>query len=207
MPVCTSDTLPRWCELERYQVAELAEGQKQVFQSASPRQHFICTSGKVKLSSHPSQVILETGGQIEVIGPGEVTVEALERAQLFRAEGRWRRITSSGIFTNRNGDSPKHDTPYPYQKTTTFDNHYHDCDEWWIILDGQATVASEGKLYDIAPGQCLATGMGWHHDVVRCKAENGIRAIWFEGTLEGACRFGHLWEPRHGKAEPKLDRV
>jgi len=49
--------------------------------------------------------------------------------------------------------------------------------------------------------------MGWHHDVLSVKDDKPIRAIWFEGTLEGQKRVGHLWEPQHGKAKPRAKRV
>ena len=69
-------------------------------------------------------------------------------------------------------------------------------------------MASEGKLYEVGPGDCIATGMGWHHDVVSLKDdEKKMHAVYFESGLEAQGRTGHLWEPKHGKAEPQLDRV
>ena len=68
-------------------------------------------------------------------------------------------------------------------------------------------MASKGKFYDIGPGDCLATGMGWHHDVLNVIGDGAVEGAYFEGSLEGQKRPGHLWEPHHGKAVPCTDRV
>jgi len=34
-----------------------------------------------------------------------------------------------------------------------------------------------------------------------------LNAVYFETTLEGAMRDGHLWEHSHGKAVPAVERV
>jgi mannose-6-phosphate isomerase-like protein (cupin superfamily) len=92
-----------------------------------------------------------------------------------------------------------------YAKTTNFDSHYHDCDEYWIVLEGRGVAVSEGKSYQVGPGDCVATGMGHHHDFPQ--ASEPIKAVYFETTLQGQERLGHLWDHRHGPAEPALERV
>ena len=95
--------------------------------------------------------------------------------------------------------------PVGYRKQTAFDNHYHDCDEYWILFEGSGVAASEGRLYDVGPGDCVATGMGHHHDfpIVR----EPVKAVYFETTMEGQRRRGHLWNHTHGAAEPRPERV
>ena len=121
--------------------------------------------------------------------------------------GRWsEELGGFGIFQagpndNRNGGGD----PVDYEKYTAFDNHFHDCDEYWIFFKGRGTAVSEGKHYEVGPGDCLATGMGWHHDFA--KVYESIKAVYFETTMEGAKRRGHLWNYKHGKAQPQLDRV
>ena len=66
---------------------------------------------------------------------------------------------------------------------------------------------SEDKFFDVGPGDCVATGMGWHHDVPCVEGGGTLKAVWFEGTLEGQKRVGHLWEPKHGPARPEAERV
>jgi len=87
------------------------------------------------------------------------------------------------------------------------DRHFHDCDEFWIVLNGRATVSSEDKIYNVGPGDCVATGRGWQHDILRCDPATEFRAIWLETELEGQRRTGHLREPLDGPCSPCLDRV
>ncbi len=66
-------------------------------------------------------------------------------------------------------------------------------------------AVSERKHYEVGPGDCLAIGMGHHHDLPI--VTEPVRAVFFETTLEGQKRRGHLWEHTHGPAEPRADRV
>ena len=83
--------------------------------------------------------------------------------------------------------------------------HYHDCDEYWILFEGSGIAASEGKLYEVSQGDCVATGMGHHHDFPR--VFEPVKAVYFETTLEGKKRRGHLWNHTHGQAEPRKERT
>lgn len=64
---------------------------------------------------------------------------------------------------------------------------------------------SEGRHYPVGPGDCVATGMGHHHDFVR--VEEPIRGVYFKTTLEEKKRLGHLWNHTHGPAEPRWERA
>jgi len=37
--------------------------------------------------------------------------------------------------------------------------------------------------------------------------ESEVKAVFFETTLEGKQRTGHLWNHTHGVAQPRLERV
>ena len=80
--------------------------------------------------------------------------------------GRWGAETGgSGIFNMDNSPSPRiRAIRSPYEKWTNFDSHFT-MREYWVILEGQARAVSEGKAYEMKPGDCLATGMGHHHDM------------------------------------------
>ena len=91
--------------------------------------------------------------------------------------------------------------PGPYLKTTNFDTHYHDCDEYWVVWGGRGRGGLGGAGYEVGPGDCVATGMGHHHDFAR--VHEPVRAVYFETTLGGAKRLGHLWEHTHGPARPR----
>ncbi len=211
MPVFRAgkDQAPRWCELEEFEFIAIKPGESRQFTKRTAKEELIVCRGNVAVTCGGLEIALTEGGKIDLnmSGKAEYSISGQHGEPLIcRLMGRWKSITSSGIFSVQTAEPPKHDTPYSYKKTTRFDNHYHDCDEYWLVFEGEAAVASEGKLYDVKPGDCVATGMGWHHDVVSLKGGNPLRAVWFEGTLEGGKRTGHLWEPQHGKAMQMIDR-
>ena len=47
--------------------------------------------------------------------------------------------------------------------------------------------------------------MGHHHDFP--EVFEPVRAVYFETTLEGQKRRGHLWEHTHGPSAPAPGRV
>ena len=47
--------------------------------------------------------------------------------------------------------------------------------------------------------------MGHHHDIKY--VGEPLEAVYFETTLMGKKRRGHLWNHTHGTAEPVWDRV
>jgi mannose-6-phosphate isomerase-like protein (cupin superfamily) len=57
----------------------------------------------------------------------------------------------------------------------------------------------------VRPGDCVTIGMGHHHDFPLIDAP--VKAVFFETTLEGAKRVGHLWNHTHGLAQPKPERI
>src|SRR5690606_11814494 len=115
-------------------------------------------------------------------------------------------VGGSGLFSVHKSDAPQdRGDPVSYPKETNFDRHYHDMDEYWIVFRGQGVAVSEGKHYEVEAGDCIATGMGHHHDFPL--VFEPIRAVFFETTLEGEKRRGHLWEHTHGIARPKAERV
>jgi mannose-6-phosphate isomerase-like protein (cupin superfamily) len=87
-----------------------------------------------------------------------------------------------------------------YPKSTAIDRHYHDCDEYWIVLAGRATVVVGDDAAEMVPGDCLCIGMGRHHDMPQ--APEPVMAVYFETSLERQRRVGHLWEHTHGRAVP-----
>lgn len=210
MPVFRSgDKTPDWCELESFRFISLEQDQTEVIPRTAGAEEIIVCAGLVAASSGDASCELTEGQKMDPQSDADgFTIRAIAGpALVFHAAGRWKSVTSSGIFPVTKGDPPTFDTPHDYEKSTTFDNHYHDCDEYWIFFQGRCRAVSEGRFYDVEPGDCVATGMGRHHDVQCVHGDTPVKAVWFEGTLEGAGRVGHLWEPAHGKAEPKTERV
>ncbi len=88
----------------------------------------------------------------------------------------WCRVTSAGVFK--------------IPVTGTFDNHYHDCHEYWLIYKGRALVRSEGVEYQVEPGDIVLTQAGEDHDVVEVYED--LEGFWFEDATPDGGRIGHL---------------
>ena len=72
-----------------------------------------------------------------------------------------------------------------------FDRHFHDADEYWIVISGKARVMSEDVEYIVGPGDILCTRMGDEHDILEI-IESPLQTFWFEDELKGLRRPGHL---------------
>lgn len=81
----------------------------------------------------------------------------------------------------------------------TFDLHFHDADEYWLVFSGRARVLSEGREYEIGPGDILCTRMGEEHDVLDV-LEHPFRSFYIEDELRGQRRPGHLHRPEEEPA-------
>jgi mannose-6-phosphate isomerase-like protein (cupin superfamily) len=212
MPILKAgdERVPEWCEMRRFELLALRRGEERALKKTTSKEELIVCRGSAVVRFSDVALTLPEGAKCDFDGPA---VEAYTLAAngsdsvICRLQGTWASITSSGLFSVETAAPRVGDTPYAYRKTTAFDNHYHDCDEYWIVFEGEATVVSEGRHYDVGRGDCVATGMGLHHDVVAIRGDRPLRAVWFEGTLEGEKRCGHLWEPKHGRATPRPERV
>lgn len=201
---------PSWCEVENYEIITLRDGETQLYVHPQKQEHLIIIRGLMHLKTDTYLYSLQEGRQMTLDPDFQRTYELVASsggAVVFKAVGRWRQLTNAGIVTVKKGLAPTNDTPHGYVKTTTYDNHYHDCDCYWIILAGRARVMTEDTFYDVGPGDCVATGKGWHHDVVHILEGEQLVFVSLQLALEGRRREGHLWEPTHGRALPMFDRV
>ncbi len=87
----------------------------------------------------------------------------------------WSKVTSAGIFRVPPGGH--------------FDRHFHDCHEYWLIFRGRAKVMSEGRQYDVQPGDIVCTEAGQEHDVIEVYEQ--LEAFWFEDETPPGGRVGH----------------
>jgi mannose-6-phosphate isomerase-like protein (cupin superfamily) len=198
-----------WCKLEFYEILRLDVGDRQMLERRGTREILFVVRGACRAECVDGSIDLREG---DIVRLNSGTVgwninEVRTPAVLVRVAGRWGdRTGSCGVFTMSNSTEPFNEgDPTPYDRTTRFDNHYHDCDEYWIIVEGRCVAISEGTRYVLESGDCLATGMGHHHDL--SSIVEPVTGVWIETTLEGAQRLGHLWNYTHGHAEPKLDRI
>lgn len=200
---------PTWCELEQFDIVRLPAGGAHVFARAGKREKLIVAQGccRIRVGQDVREGEPRTNLDLSTPDGQFAVIEALTEATVVRMAGRWGDVTGgSGVFNvlpvaqaQARGD------PAGYEKETAFDNHYHDCDEYWIIVEGSGVAVSEGKTYNVGPGDCVATGMGQHHDFPR--VGEPVLGVYFETTLEGEQRRGHLWNHRDGQARPRPERV
>lgn len=211
MPIVRSGTerIPAWCQMQRYDIVRLEPGLHHQYARDGAMEKLIVGQGCGSLRVGERAVAVEEGANID-IGPGDApfAVLSVERPMvLVRMCGQWgEECGGSGLFRGVHSDDPQDKgDAVDYEKFTNFDSHYHDCDEYWILYEGRACVVTEGHMHDVGPGDCVATGMGFHHDMAR--VYEPVRAVYFETTLEGQKRRGHLWDHAHGTAQPRLERV
>jgi len=202
MPVVRSGKpLPSWGELEGYEVVRLEPGASRPLEWHGPRATLFVCAGACTVGGAGA-----SAGDVLDLRPGTTARADAAPAVLVHAWGRWGDETGgAGVFTLANSPAPRNaGDPADYPRCTDFDRHYHDCDEYWIIIVGGGVAVSEGETYEVGPGDCVATGRGHHHDLPVVHAP--ILGVYLETTLEGAHRRGHLWEHTHGPAQPCPER-
>ncbi|MBC8401136.1 MAG: hypothetical protein H8E14_06570 [Candidatus Marinimicrobia bacterium] len=184
---------PDWCELEFFEIIH-SLNTRQEFQRRSPREMLFVGQGNSKIAINSSQILDFKGDFLEF--PDSYRSWAIEPGIdqiVIWLGGLWQDPRGGcGVFTlGPSGDAMNKGTPVDYNRNTRFDNHYHDCDEYWIIFQGKGTVVSEQVIYQVAPGDCVATRMGDHHDFPW--VNDKIHGVYFETTMRGKQRGGHHW--------------
>jgi mannose-6-phosphate isomerase-like protein (cupin superfamily) len=212
VPVFRShDCPPDWCELRSFEIIDLAEARTARRRRTEPRERLLVVAGTVQLAGYATSIVLKENQFLDVEAHADLaewTARACSpAAQLTRLSGRWGGdIAGCGIFqvTSEEG-LPNNGDPVDYAMKTRVDSHYHDCDEYWVLLEGRARVVVGGKAMEMGPGDCVGIGMGHHHDMPI--VHEPVKAVFFETTLEGRKRVGHLWNHTHGPAEPRPERI
>jgi len=149
-----------------------------------------------------AEIIAETGNQ--TISKGvvmdcefdQICIIPRPSIEILQVSGIWNNEKGScGVFTLARNEKPRNDgDPVSYSRNTVFDNHFHDCDEYWFIVKGKGTVVSGGIRYDVQSGDCVLTRAGENHDFPIVREE--ILAVWFEGSLMEKKREGHLYREK-----------
>ena len=210
MPVFRSGAgqAPAWCEMRSFDIVTLQPGESHTYERTGKKEKLIVGRGACSVRAGSKTHEAVEGTNLDLTGDGAFAVgDVTAPTTLIRMCGDWdEELGGSGLFGGPASDDPKdHGDPVNYPKNTNFDRHFHDCDEYWIFFEGRGVAVSEGKHYEVGPGDCLAIGMGHHHDLPI--VTEPVRAVFFETTMEGQKRRGHLWEHTHGPAEPRVDRV
>jgi mannose-6-phosphate isomerase-like protein (cupin superfamily) len=129
------------------------------------------------------------------------------KTELVIIEGNWSdEVGGSAVFKMSKQSTPRNiGDPVDYPRTNDFDNHYHDFDEYWIILKGGGIAVSEGVKFKFGAGDIIATRICDHHDLPEVYED--IHGIYFETSLRGQKRMGHLWNHTHGVPDYSLREV
>lgn len=211
MPVFKSGQgiAPAWCELEYFDIVSLKPGQFHRYERMGKKEKFIVGKGRCRIRSEGKSTTAETKTIVDLSDADEYCeISDVEQdTVIVRMCGRWGNETGGvGLFSVKKTQSPQDQGDVVnYPKETSFDNHFHDCDEYWIVFEGCGTAVSEGVSYQVGPGDCVATGKGHHHDFPQVIED--VTAVYFETTLEEPKRTGHLWEHIHGPAQPEKNRA
>jgi mannose-6-phosphate isomerase-like protein (cupin superfamily) len=88
----------------------------------------------------------------------------------------WSETSKYGINTLRAGDMVK--------------LHFHDANQFWIIIEGRGTATSEGITYELGPGDMLMTRAGDDHSLI---VTEEMVAVYFYGVMPPGGRFGYLY--------------
>jgi mannose-6-phosphate isomerase-like protein (cupin superfamily) len=202
------ETPPQWCELTAFSIRDLGIDETVACSSDKGRQRLLVTNGTCQIQFDGGSQVLKEAQFLDIpAGKACEIVGKSEGAQAVQLIGHWKDdLGGCGVFRVQNSpDWTNKGDPVSYPKQTSVDSHYHDCDEYWIVLDGTGEAVVGANHFPVRRGDCLAIGMGHHHDFPNAAAP--IKAVFFETTLEGEKRVGHLWQHTHGPAHPKPERT
>jgi mannose-6-phosphate isomerase-like protein (cupin superfamily) len=202
-------SFPKWCEVRHYEIIRPSGEKPHRLPPKGPKQKLMMAEGACDLTIGNHTFRAVQGEQYDIAG-ADLSFEvrnSTEGAVLVRISGKWGEETGgSGFFEVVAAETPGNEgDPASYPRNTSFDNHYHDCDEYYILYEGSGTVVTEGKPYEVSAGDCVAIGKGHHHDFPMVKQP--VKAVYFDTTMKGKMRSGHLWNHTHGPAEPDWHRV
>ena len=196
---------PAWCELKGFELLAFDDAERISVRRQGMRERVLVTGSAVRLGSGGrSQVLSEKQFLDLPDGVDEYWLAAVRAsARVIRLFGNWgEELGGCGIFAARNEENPSDRGDWvDYPKYTSVDSHYHDCDEYWISLEGSGEAIVGNQRIRLGAGDCLPIRAGHHHDLP--SAPGGIRAVFFETTLIGKKRVGHLWKHTHGPAIPQ----
>jgi mannose-6-phosphate isomerase-like protein (cupin superfamily) len=195
--------------MDYFEIVSLSKGETRTLDRFGVKEKLIVGNGECVIYRGGNAVKAKPGTNLDLVAAsdrfeiGNVTADTV----LIRMCGRWGdEIGGSGLFGVAKSPNPSDGgDPVDYPKETNFDSHYHDCDEYWILFEGRGVAVSEGKRYEVEAGDCVVTGMGFHHDFP--VVHEPVKAVYFETTIEGRKRRGHLWNHTHGPAQPQDERV
>lgn len=101
----------------------------------------------------------------------------LHTSKFEREKPAWVRFTNYGLHIHKAGDREAN-------------YHYHDANEYLVIIDGRGRFLMEGTEYDLLPGDCVCMPVGAKHQLLESDVDTTL--IWIYDELVGQCRSGHI---------------
>ncbi len=204
-----NDTPPDWCELRSFARHAPSLGHTTTVIRSDVRARLLMTRGRCQVGIGPQSAVLRAGQYLDLPETlDSLTATATTNdAEFLWLCGTWGdHVAGCGIWTVMDDpDATDAGDPVDYPKRTRMDRHYHDYDEYWFVLEGSAVGVVGDTHHDVTAGDCLALPAGHPHDLPI--VHETMRGAFFETTLRGGGRLGHLWEHTHGPAPRDPDRV
>lgn len=194
MPVISYeyDEFPDWSEVKDCKAVQMSESQKFELTSRYPNSAVFVLQGAAEIRGKTGKQTVSSGDVLDYF-TDSLWIDPQPEIKLLRISGFWGSDRGScGVFRLEQSEPGHNDgDPADYDRNTIFDKHFHDCDEYWIIIEGKGLVVSEGVRYRVQAGDCVITRAGEHHDFPI--VDEPILAVWFEGSMVGKKRPGHLY--------------
>jgi mannose-6-phosphate isomerase-like protein (cupin superfamily) len=190
-------------EVREYEIVQLLRNQTYSYESHAQKEKLFVITGSCRIKHGDILVDLQEGGVFHrSFGvTNHISVQPTEESVIVIIRGAWGEdLGACGVFTLDRSETPENmGDPVSYDRNTHFDNHYHDCDEYWIIAAGFGTVVVDGVTSSVKPGEYIFTPAGTHHDFPMVIEK--VHGVYFETSMYGLRRTGHLWNHTHGKAD------
>ncbi len=203
----SENKFPDWSEVKKITRISLDPNTKTEIMKSFPKYALFIISGECSIKTNGyEKIFLENDSLFS--DKKNITIKTSKRTtEVIMIEGNWNdEIGDSAVFKMSRNSIPRNiGDPVDYMRTNDFDNHYHDSDEFWIILKGSGLAVSEDIKYKFSDGDIIATRMGDHHDLPEVYED--IHGIYFETSLRGQKRLGHLWNHTHGQPDYSIREV
>ena len=205
--------LPEWSVLKKWEIHRIPVGHTVTIETGHAKCGVYLMNGKITVDDGHEKVLLwrrmgQDVIQHHLFKGGKITVECSADDNWWNENtiavfsGDWGddEFAKMGGFECSNCDHPfNHGDPVDYPFFTTFPNHYHEFDEYFLIMRGRGIWMDDGKLYNVEPGDLIATRRGTHHHVVACWDDVMICSE-FGARVGGKGRGGaFLYEHTDGK--------
>lgn len=194
----SENKFPEWSEVKKITQLSIEPNSSTEIITSLPKYALFILSGECCIKVNGYQKLFVENDTLFSDKEPIIIKSMKNKLEIVLIEGDWcDEIGGSAVFRMSRISTPNNiGDPVNYKRTNDFDNHYHDFDEYWIILEGSGLAVSEGVKYEFSGGDIIATRMGDHHDLPEVYED--IHGIYFETSLRGQKRLGHLWEHTHG---------